>query len=111
MVAQGVAQYPIGLLKRLSSLRHVVGLWRAPEQIAASPEWSGDGAQLTDVYLFGEVGLFGARRTDDGNPSPILPGPRGAPQGIAGSSVRGFCRLFSQAKRQLSRPIPNSQRM
>lgn len=75
------------LLQRLSSLRHVIGLWRAPEQIATSPEWSVDKVRLTDVYLFGEIGLFGARRGDDGNPTPIQPGPRGAPQGISGSSV------------------------
>ena len=33
----------------------------------------------TDVYLFGEAGLFGARRSADGAPAPILPGPHGAP--------------------------------
>ena len=33
-------------------------------------------ATLTDVYLFGEAGLFGARRTaEDGAPAAILPGP------------------------------------
>ena len=39
---------------------------------------------LTDVYLFGEAGLFGARRGADGAPAPILPGPHGAPREVAG---------------------------
>jgi AMP-binding enzyme len=78
-----------GVPRRLPSLRHVIGLWRAPEQVASSTEWSGDTAVLTDVYLFGEVGLFGARRTDDGMPAQILPGPHGAPRGVAGTPIAG----------------------
>ena len=35
---------------------------------------------LTDVYLFGEAGLFGARRAADGAPAPIMPGPAWAPR-------------------------------
>ena len=94
-----------GLPQRLPSLRHVVGLWRAPEQIASSPEWNVDGVHLTDVYLFGEVGLFGARRMDDGNPSRILPGPHGAPQGIAGSSVACDIILTSHGTLALRGPM------
>ena len=47
---------------RLPSLRNVIGLWRAPEQVLSSASWAAHGATLTDVYLFGEAGLFGARR-------------------------------------------------
>lgn len=94
-----------GLLQRLSSLRHVIGLWRAPEQIAASPEWSVDHVRLTDVYLFGEVGLFGARRTDDGSPAPILAGAHGAPRGIAGSSVACDIILTSHGTLALRGPM------
>jgi hypothetical protein len=74
---------------RLPRVRHVIGLWRAPEQIASSPTWVAANATLTDVYLFGEAGLFGARRGADGLPAPILPGPHGAPRNVAGSSVAG----------------------
>jgi hypothetical protein len=74
---------------RLPSLRNVIGLWRAPEQIASSPSWTVPHATLTDVYLFGEAGLFAARRAADGAPAPILPGPHGAPRNVAGSSVAG----------------------
>ncbi len=51
----------LDLAARLPSLRNVIGLWRAPEQVASSPAWPGEHAPLTDVYLFGEAGLFGAR--------------------------------------------------
>jgi hypothetical protein len=77
------------IASRLPSLRHVIGLWRAPEQIASSQPWTVPHATLTDIYLFGEAGLFGARRGADGAPARILPGPHGAPREIAGSSVAG----------------------
>jgi hypothetical protein len=74
---------------RLPGLRHVIGLWRAPEQILSSPGWNVPHAALTDVYLFGEAGLFGARRAADGTPAPIQPGAHGAPRDVPGSSVAG----------------------
>ena len=49
----------IDALSRLPSLRHVIGLWRAPEQVASSAPWRRQQETLTDVYLFGEAGLFG----------------------------------------------------
>jgi len=77
------------LPSRLPKLRNVIGLWRAPEQITSSPAWTVEGVRLTDVYLFGEVGLFGARRGPDGAPMPIQPGPHGAPRHVPGSSIAG----------------------
>jgi AMP-binding enzyme len=74
---------------RLPTLRHVIGLWRAPEQVASSAVWTPEQATLTDVYLFGEAGFFGARRDDEGAPTPILPGPYGAPRDVAGSTIAG----------------------
>ena len=80
----------IDMPSRLPTLRNVIGLWRAPEQVASSPALDHSRARsLTDVYLFGEVGLFGARRTADGAPAPILPGPHGAPRDVPGSSIAG----------------------
>ena len=76
-------------LSRAPKLRNVIGLWRAPEQVASSPIWSSQQATLTDVYLFGEAGMFGARRMEDGLPVKILPGPYGAPRDVAGSSNAG----------------------
>ncbi len=74
---------------RLPTLRHVIGLWRTPEQVASSPLWTCEQALLTDVYLFGEAGLFGACRTTDGGPAPIMPGPHGAPRDVPGTSIAG----------------------
>ena len=79
----------IEMAAHLPRLRRVVGLWRAPEQIASSAPWTVAHAALTDVYLFGEAGLFGARRTADGAAAAILPGPHGAPRDVAGSSIAG----------------------
>jgi hypothetical protein len=79
----------LDLAARLPSLRHVIGLWRAPEQVASSPAWVARNVSLTDVYLFGEAGLFGARRVGDGAPAPIMPGPHGAPRELPGSSIAG----------------------
>jgi hypothetical protein len=74
----------------MPSVRNVIGLWRAPEQVASSASWIAQRATLTDVYLFGEAGLFGARRTaEDGSPAPINPGPHGAPREVPGSSIAG----------------------
>jgi hypothetical protein len=77
------------LAARLPDLRNVVGLWRAPEQVVSSPSWMAQHVALTDVYLFGEAGLFGVRRGDDGAPAVIRPGPQGARREMAGSSVAG----------------------
>lgn len=60
------------------SLRHVVGLWRAPERIAASAAWAG-AAAFTDVALFGEIGLAAARRGTGGLAAPFV--SAGTPDG------------------------------
>lgn len=77
------------LAARLPTVRNVIGLWRAPEQVAASDAWIAPHAPLTDVYLFGEAGLFGTRRGEDGMPVPVMPGPHGAPREQSGSSIAG----------------------
>jgi hypothetical protein len=73
---------------RFATLGTVIALWRAPEQVASSPNWAAGRAKLTDVYLFGEAGLLAARRTDDGLPGAILPGAHRAPE-AQGSSIAG----------------------
>ncbi len=67
-----------------TTIRHVVGLWRTPERVASSPAWTCPHVTLTDIYLFGEVGLFGTRRTDDGLPDMIKPGTQSALRSIPG---------------------------
>jgi hypothetical protein len=78
-----------GLLDRAPTLRHVVGLWRAPEQVFTSAHWPSEQAVLTDLYLFGEAGLFGARRGANGLPLAVMPGSHGAPRAVASSSIAG----------------------
>ena len=80
----------LDLSSRMPSLRNVLGLWRAPEQVASSRHWTAQRALLTDAYLFGEAGLFGARRTaEDGAPALVKPGLHGAPRELPGSSIAG----------------------
>lgn len=100
----------IDMPTRLSSLRHVIALWRAPEQVASSPCWTQSQAALTDVYLFGEAGLFGARRTAaDGAPTPIRPGPHGAPREVPGSSISGDIFLTPKGTLALRGPMISPQ--
>jgi hypothetical protein len=80
----------LDLSTRMPSLRNVIGLWRAPEQVASSPHWTARHASLTDAYLFGEAGLFGARRqADNGAPALVKPGLHGARRELPGSSIAG----------------------
>lgn len=71
------------------AIRHVIGLWRTPDRVAASDDWHDTGTTLTDLYLFGEIGLFGARRDADGAPAPLNPGSFTAPRGAASSKTIG----------------------
>ena len=90
-----------------TALRHVIGLWRAPEQVASSSVWPGELATLTDVYLFGEAGLFGARRADDGTPILIKPGPHTAPREAENASIAGEILLTAKGTLALrGRMIP-----
>jgi AMP-binding enzyme len=95
----------IDMRSRLPTLRNVIGLWRAPEQVASSKLWTTAHAVLTDVYLFGEAGLFGARRAADGAPAPILPGPHGAPRDVPGTSIAGETLLTPRGTLALRGPM------
>jgi AMP-binding enzyme len=96
----------LDLAARLPSLRNVIGLWRAPEQVGASASWTAREATLTDVYLFGEAGLFGARRNaEDGSPAPIKPGLHGAPREVPGSAIAGEILLTPKGTLGLRGPM------
>jgi AMP-binding enzyme len=96
----------IGLSSRFPNLRTVIGLWRAPEQVASSPPWGTPDVSLTDVYLFGEAGLFGVRRTSsDGSAAPVHPGLHGAPRELAGSSIAGEILLTPRGTLGLRGPM------
>jgi len=96
----------LDLAARLPSLRNVIGLWRTPEQVGSSACWGAQQATLTDVYLFGEAGLFGARRiAEDGSPALIKPGPHGAPRELPGSSIAGDILLTPRGTLGLRGPM------
>jgi len=95
----------IDMPSRLPTLRNVIGLWRAPEQVASGPLWTTKQAVLTDIYLFGEAGLFSARRAADGAPAPILPGSHGAPRDVPGSSIAGEIFLTPRGTLALRGPM------
>ncbi len=69
-----------GLLAGEDGLKSIVGLWRAPEHLAASSAWR-ETIGLIDVQAFGEIGLLAARRGTSGKPAPIGFGSIGAPRG------------------------------
>jgi len=94
----------VDLTERLPSLRNVIGLWRAPEQITSSEAWAASDALMTDIYLFGEAGLLGATRGPDGLPLPIMPGPRGTPHN-EGSSITGDVLLTPKGTLGLRGPM------
>lgn len=60
---------------------------------------------LTDVYLFGEAGLFAACRTADGTPVPIQPGLHGAPRDIENSPIAGETLLTPRGTLGLRGPM------
>ena len=92
------------LNSRLPGLHRVIGLWRAPEQVATSPVWTNQSV-LTDVYLFGEAGFFGARRAADGTPALVRLGLHGTPREVPGSSISGELLLTSRGTLGLRGPM------
>lgn len=94
-----------GGLLRMSTLCHVIGLWRGPEQVASSSAWPAGRATLTDVYLFGEAGLFGARRAHDGAPALIQAGPHRAPRDAEDASITGEILLTPKGTLALRGPM------
>ncbi|QOZ26040.1 class I adenylate-forming enzyme family protein [Bradyrhizobium sp. CCBAU 51753] len=93
-------------LERLPGLRNVVGLWRTPEQVGSSAAWTAKRATLTDVYLFGEAGLFGARRNaEDGSPARIKAGPHSAPREAPGAAIAGEILLTPKGTLGLRGPM------
>ncbi len=93
-----------GPLAEAAMLRTVVGIWRNPEQVASSAPWVGPSA-LTDVYAFGEIGLFAAQRTPDGHPAPIAPGPHGAPRASSRAPIVGEALLTPEGRLALRGPM------
>ena len=71
-----------GLLAH-AALKNVLAAWRAPERCLASPAWRHSSAGLTDIHIFGEIGLLGLRRSADGAAVPLPLHAVVAPSGSA----------------------------
>ena len=83
VVLPGPALTPLAQTGLLGEpVKTVLGLWRAPDQIAAAASWQGEAA-LVDLACFGEVGLLPARRGPDGRPAPLPLGLVAVPHGAA----------------------------
>ena len=67
-----------GLLAH-ESLKNVLAAWRTPERFQSSPAWKAPGVALTDILIFGEVGVIGSRRGHDGVPVRLPAGTAKAP--------------------------------
>jgi hypothetical protein len=93
------------MFARTQPLQHVIGLWRAPEQVASSAAWPSRQITLTDVHLFGEAGLFAASRGGDGAPAAIRPGPQTAPRDTEDGSITGEIVLAPKGTLALRGPM------
>lgn len=98
-----------GIYDDARALRRVIALSRAPEQTSASADWTSETASLTDVYAFGETGLFSAKRIAKAAAN-ILPGPYGAPRGRPGAPVVGETQITFRGTLALRGPmtVPSS---
>jgi hypothetical protein len=67
-----------GLLAH-DGLKNVLAAWRTPERFQSSPAWKAPGIGLTDILIFGEIGLIGSRRGSDGVPVRLPAGTAKAP--------------------------------
>jgi hypothetical protein len=102
-MAQRLAE--MDLPSRLPTLRNVIGLWRTPEQVASSALWTPEQVRFTDLYLFGEVGLFGVCRAADGTPGPVMPGLHGVPRDVQRTSIAGEILLTPKGTLGLRGPM------
>jgi acyl-CoA synthetase (AMP-forming)/AMP-acid ligase II len=61
-------------------LETVQALWRTPERLRTSAPWQHPRAALTDVVVFGEIGLIAGRRDPHGEPQPLPAGAVATPR-------------------------------
>jgi hypothetical protein len=64
-----------GALSRRDGIKTLVAAWRAPDEMASSPDWGDLAISLVDVAVFGESALFATRRSGAGVSTPLRLGP------------------------------------
>jgi hypothetical protein len=94
-----------GHLTSEDGIRHVIGLWRAPERLAHAPVWHDHSILLTDIQVFGETGLIAARRIRDGLPASVAWGPVPAPRGVPGAPIVAEIRRTERGTLAMSGPM------
>jgi len=68
-----------------AGLANVVAAWRSPERVSRTHAWRDRGIRMTDVHVFGEVGLIAAARAQDGRPAAIPFGVVSGSRGLKGA--------------------------
>lgn len=69
-------------LRRRGAAKTLIAAWRAPDEIASSPDWDDPAVGLVDVVVFGESAVFAARRGRHGEPAALALGPITTPRGV-----------------------------
>jgi hypothetical protein len=94
-----------GHLSERDGVRSVVGVWRAPERLPNAAPWRNPAVSMSDVQVFGEIGLIAARRGPDGLPNGIPLGPVTAPRGVQGMLVVAEVRRTDRGTIALGGPM------
>jgi hypothetical protein len=68
-------------LRRRGDAKTLIAAWRAPDEIASSPDWDDPAVGLIDVAVFGESALLASRRGGHGEPATLALGPITRPRG------------------------------
>ena len=64
-------------------IQNVLAIWRAPERFEAANQWRHPSIDVTDIVIFGEIGLIPLRRDPGGMPAPIPDGEVTVPRAAA----------------------------
>jgi len=94
-----------GQLVAEGGVRHVIGFWRAPERLAHAPPWHDPSVHVTDIQVFGEIGLIAARRGRDGLPAPVTWGPVPALRGMPGAPIVAEIRRTDRGTLAMAGPM------
>jgi hypothetical protein len=94
-----------GHLSGQGSIKSVVGVWRTPERLTRAPRWQHPAVSMTDVQLFGEIGLVATRRGPASGPSAISFGPVPAPRDQQGALIVAEIRRTDRGTVALSGPM------
>jgi non-ribosomal peptide synthetase component F len=86
-------------------IQSIVAVWRAPERLQHAQPWRDEAVGLTDVAVFGEVGLIAARRSPTGEPTPVFFGPVPAPRGASGAFIVAEARRTDKGTLALAGPM------